>query len=59
MLNLENNENYAVFDEFYKKKKKTKIKIKFQKMKGIYEFGQHPLVEKFPTATDNIIYTLQ
>ena len=32
MLNLKNNENYAVFDEICKKKEK--IKIKFQKMKG-------------------------
>ena len=30
--------------------KKAKIKIKFQKMKVV--FGQHPLVEKSPTATD-------
>ena len=40
--------------------KKAKIKIKFPKMKGIYLFGQHSLVEKSPTATDsherNIVY---
>ena len=32
-------------------KKKEKIKIQFQKMKGTYIFGQHPLVEMSPTAT--------
>ena len=31
--------------------KKEKIKIQFQKIKGTYIFGQHPLVEKSPTAT--------
>ena len=35
MLNLKNNKN-AVFDEIYKIKKKAKIKIKFQKMKGTF-----------------------
>ena len=34
-------------------KKKAKIKIKFQKKEG-YFFGQHPLVEKSPTATDKM-----
>ena len=33
MLNLQNNENDTVFDEI-SKKKKAKIKITFQKMKG-------------------------
>ena len=47
MLNLKN-----IFDEIFKK---AKIKIKFQKMKGTF-FGQHPLVEKSPTATDIYIY---
>ena len=35
MLNSKNNENDAVFDEIYKKTK-SKIKIKFQKMKGTF-----------------------
>ena len=34
MLNLRNNENDAVFYEICKKK--AKIKIKFQKMKGTF-----------------------
>ena len=34
MLNLINDENYAIFDEICKKK--AKIKIKFQKMKGTF-----------------------
>ena len=34
MLNLKNNENDAVFDEIGKKI--WKIKIKFQKVKGIF-----------------------
>ena len=34
MLNLKNNENDAVFDEIFKKK--AKIKIKFEKMKGTF-----------------------
>ena len=34
MLNLKNKENDAVFDEI--SKKKSKIKIKFQKMKGTF-----------------------
>ena len=34
-LNLKNNENDAVFDEICKKKK-AKMKIKFQKMKGTF-----------------------
>ena len=38
MLNFKNNENDAVLDEIFKKK--AKIKIKFQKMKGTYFFGQ-------------------
>ena len=46
MLNLKNKEKDAVFDEICKKKRR------FQKMKGTYFFGQHPLVEKSPTATD-------
>ena len=50
MLNLKNNENDAVFDEMCKKKN-AKIKIKFPKNEGCF-FGQHPLVEKSPTATD-------
>ena len=54
MLNLKNKENDAVFDENCKKKK-AKIKIKFQKNER-YPFGQHPLVEKLPTATDIYIY---
>ena len=37
-------------------KKKTEIKIKFQKMKGTYLFRQHPLVEKSPTAIDEYVY---
>ena len=35
MLNLRNNENDAVFDKICKQKK-AKIKIKFQKMMGIF-----------------------
>ena len=35
MLNWKNNENDALFDEICKKKK-AKIKIKFQKMKGTF-----------------------
>ena len=38
MLNLKNNENDAVFEEIFKRKK-AKIKIKFQKNEG-YFFGQ-------------------
>ena len=34
MLNLKNNENDTVFDEICKKK--AKIEIKFQKMKGTF-----------------------
>ena len=34
MLNWKNNENDAVFDEICKKK--AKIKIKFQKVKGTF-----------------------
>ena len=34
MLNLKNNESVTVFDEICKKE--NKIKIKFQKLKGIY-----------------------
>ena len=44
MLNLKNKENDAIFDEICKK---TKI----SKNEG-YFFGQHPLIEKSPTATD-------
>ena len=47
MLNLKYNENDAIFDEICNK---AKIKIKFLKNEG-YFFGQHPLVEKTPTAT--------
>ena len=36
MLNLKNHENNAVFDEICKKKKKGKIKTKFQKMKDAF-----------------------
>ena len=39
MLNLKNNENDAVFNEFAKKKNYNKI----SKNEG-YFFGQHPLV---------------
>ena len=39
------------------KKKKEKIKIQFQKIKGPYIFGQHPLVEKSPTATATYLPT--
>ena len=39
-----------------KNAKKEKIKIKFQKMKGMYFFGQHPLVEKSPTSNDIYIF---
>ena len=35
-----------------KQNKKTKIKIKFQKVKGTF-FEPHPPVEKSPTATDS------
>ena len=49
MLNLKNNEKDAVFDKICKKI--AKFKIKFQKNEE-YFFGQHPLVEKSPTATD-------
>ena len=49
MLSLKNNENHAVFDEICKKKK-AKVKIKFQKNEG-YFFGQHHLVEKSSPAT--------
>ena len=34
MLNLKNDQNDALFDEIYKKK--GKIKLKFQKMKGTF-----------------------
>ena len=51
MLKLKNNENDAIFDEICNKKK-AKIKMKFQKMEFTYFFGQHPLVEKSPTAID-------
>ena len=56
MLNLKNNKNDAVINEI---KKKTQIKIQFQKMKDTYFFGQHPLVEKSPTATDIYILIFQ
>ena len=50
MLNLKTNENGAVFDKIFKKQR-----LKFQKMKGTYFYGQHPLVKKSPPATDIII----
>ena len=55
MLNLKNNENDAVYSMKFAKKK-AKIKIKFQKMKGTYFFElHHPLVEKSPIAT--VVYS--
>ena len=53
MLNLKNNGNDAVFDGICKKK--AKIKMKFQKMKGSF-FRQHSLVEKSPTTTAIYIF---
>ena len=50
MLNLKNNENEAVFDE-----KKSEDQNKISKNEG-YFFGQHPVVEKSPTATGTPIY---
>ena len=35
----------------FAKKKKRKIKIKFQKMKVVF-WTEYPVVEKSPTATD-------
>ena len=48
MLNLKNKENDAVFDEICKK---SEDENKISKNEG-YFFGQHPLVEKSPTAVD-------
>ena len=48
MLNLKNNGNFP-YSEICKKKK-AKIKIKFQKMKGTFLDSKF-LVEKSPTAT--------
>ena len=48
MLNSKNNENDAVFDEICKKKRNLN---NISKNEG-YFFGQHPLVENSPTATD-------
>ena len=51
MLNLKNNENDGVFDEIFKKK--AKVKIKFQKMKGAFysipwlKSRQPPLIHKY------------
>ena len=47
MLNLKNNENDAVFDEIWKKKRR--LKYKFKNWRVLFE--QHPLFEKSPTAT--------
>ena len=55
MLNLKNNENYAVSMKFAKK---AKNKIKFKKVKGTF-FRQRPLAEKSPTSTDRYINKLK
>ena len=48
MLNLKKKKMMPYSMKFAKK---TKVEIKFQKMKGTYFFGKHPLVEKSPTVT--------
>ena len=47
MLTLKDIENEAAFDEICKKSEELK---KIKTNKG-YFFGQHPLVQKSPTAT--------
>ena len=55
MLNLKNKENLMCAVVFDKMCKKSEDQNKISKNYG-YFYGQHPLVEKPPTATDMWVY---